>query len=285
MRKLLLLTITLTVLVTSRPVIAQDKIPTLFPSPSSYQFALIKGQLRPLISSVPDPAEVWGDPTASYFLQKSTWKELDFTDEQIDTIKEMKQARKKLYAKLGKQSNIFALKAKKPDGTTDRALYRELMKQNLASLREFNTNQEKQLRKIIPRHQWVQMSETITKYTLKAEGIASQITKSNFTEYLTLTEKQQRELKDVSKEIVKENDQKLREMAKKSVRKLMAVLTDSQKEKLLRAIGADDFSDFESINVVALNEQLRRFAFPKDNSTHAKKSGVPARNVSSKSKK
>ena len=58
----------------------------------------------------------------------------------------------------------------------------------------------------------------------------------------------------------------MKQMARDSVRQLMKVLTKSQKEKLLKAIGAEDFSDFESINIVALNEQLRRFVNAGQNS-------------------
>ena len=58
---------------------------------------LIKGQLQPLKNSAPDPAEVWNDPIASFFFHKSTWKELDFTGDQIEKITAMKSKRVRLH--------------------------------------------------------------------------------------------------------------------------------------------------------------------------------------------
>ena len=272
MKRLLMSGLVLISAFAANSVFSQEKIPTLFPSNTTYRFMLMRGELRPLLSSSPDPREVWNDPTAHYFFQKSTWKELDFTDDQIKQIEKMQKERVEFNKFLGRRSNLFANEARDENGKIDMVKYRKLIKKNFDALVKFNEQQELKLREVVPRHQWVQMSEIITKYTLKGEGLASQITKAGFSDFLDLTDAQKEKLKTVSRKLIEENKKQMKKMSQKTVRELMQVLTKDQKQKLLKAIGAEDFSEFESINIVALNEQLRRFV-DADKSAQNPKSG------------
>ena len=240
---------------------AQDNIPALLPSARTTGLRFHKGKVERVQTAMPNPFQHWEDnPLASCFMEKSNWKLVDLTDEQMELLQDLHEDYSRFKTELNKQTTAERLEIRNADGTLNVEAMLAQNKRKSKLHREYTQRLTEKIRDIIPEHMWRQMSENMTRKTLKIEGIVAQISKPEFAEFLEMSDDQAEKLKEVSAEIVRKNDELLKKMSKDTVKKLMSNLTQEQRKRLLKAIGADDFGDFESTNIVMLNEQLRFFS-------------------------
>ena len=158
----------------------------------------------------------------------------------------------------GGHTSFFEM-AKDDSDNVDINKYKVLIKQNYKAKQEHNIGLEKRLRDTVLPRQWKQMAEFITRKTLQSQGVANHIINAQFASYLKLSDKQKGELSAVAQKLVKENDARLRKMAQDGMKKLLDVLSEEQRKKLLKAVDLDHAEQLGDIHIVILNEQLRRF--------------------------
>ena len=248
-----------------------DKFPVILPGQYQLGFHVADGKISIVQTASPNPADVWENPLADYFLSPGYHKGLELSNDQKQRIAELKRAYRKHLDTLGDNSHRFYRQATDENGKLDVEKYRTLMQENRRLHKQQHVDIEKKLNEFILPHQWTYLANKVARDTIRSEGLGNHLGNPALTKFLKVSDKQQAEIAAEAAKIVAEYDRDFAEMSKSAVKRLLSKLNAKQKDQLKKLIGEDDLTSLHDVNVVILTEQLRQVAKRNDKKSSADK--------------